>query len=111
MIICVTSKEAGLNSQFEERFGRAPYFIFFNVDSGKAESVENPFSGESGGVGPRAAQLIIDHKTDVLITGQLGDNANRAMQSSGKQVFSYKGDNTVSYVLEEYRAGKLKQLQ
>lgn len=111
MKICVTSKGAGLDSGFEERFGRTPYFIFHDIDSKATESVENPFAGESGGVGPRAAQLVIDHQADVLITGQMGDNASRAMKSSGKQVFSFKGDSPVSYVLEEYRAGKLKQLQ
>lgn len=111
MKICITGKQPGLDAEFEERFGRSPYFIFMDMKSGVTESVKNPFSEESGGVGPRSVQLVIDHQADVLITGQMGDNASKAMKSSGKQVFSFKGENTVSGVVEEYHAGKLKSMQ
>ena len=111
MIICITGKNAGLEAEFEERFGRTPYFIFLDTVSGITESVKNPFSEETGGVGPRSVQLVNDHHSDVLITGQMGENASRAMKSSGKQIFSFKGEYTVSRVLEEYQAGKLKPLE
>jgi len=111
MKICITGKQAGLDAEFEERFGRSPYFIFLDTDSGVTDSVKNPFSEESGGVGPRSVQLVMDHHADVLITGQMGDNASNAIKSGGKQVFFFKGENTVSDVIKEYHAGKLKSMQ
>jgi predicted Fe-Mo cluster-binding NifX family protein len=111
MKICITSKGEGLQSQFEERFGRSPYFTFHELEAETTESMLNPHADGSGGVGPRAAQLVADKGTMVLITGHLGDNASKAVQQSGIKAFQGRSGMTVAEVLDEYRAGKLATLQ
>jgi len=110
MKICVTSQGEGLQSRFEERFGRAPFFTFVDDEDG-LESLANPYTDGSGGVGPRAAQLVMDHGAKVLITGRLGDNAANALRSGGMKVYTSGGDQSVAAVLDEYRAGRLQPLQ
>lgn len=110
MKICVTSKGAGTDSGFEQRFGRAPFFVFMDSESGESKSVENPFLGESGGVGPRTVQLISGEGADIVITGQTGGNATAALQASGMKVFAYGGSGTVAEAIAEYEKGSLKQL-
>lgn len=109
MKICVTSQSEGLESRFEERFGRAPFFTF--VDTNGVESLANPYMDGSGGVGPRAAQLVMDHGANVLITGRLGDNAANALRSGGMMVYTFDGDQSVAAILDEYQAGRLHLLQ
>ena len=58
MIICITARAAGMDAPAEQRFARAPYFIFVNTETGESESVENPFLDAAGGVGPRAVNAL-----------------------------------------------------
>lgn len=109
MKICVTSKGSGSESSFEQRFGRAPFFVFVDTKSGESKSIENPLLGESGGVGPRTVQLITGEGTDVVITGQAGGNATSALQASGMKIYSYDGSGTVAEAIAEYEKGNLKQ--
>lgn len=110
MKICVTSKGEGKDSLVEERFGRAPHFVFVDTESGESETLENPFLNESGGVGPRIVQLIVKEGADVVITGQLGGNATTTLQASGIKVFAFDGSGTVAEAITAYSEGKLRQL-
>lgn len=110
MKICVTSKGAGTDSAVEQRFGRSPFFVFVDSESGESRSIENPLVNESGGVGPRAVQLITGEGADVIITGQTGGNATAALQASGMKVFAYNGTGTVAEAVAQYKEGGLRQL-
>ena len=110
MKICVTSKGAGTDSLVEERFGRAPYFVFVDSGSGESVTIENPLLNESGGVGPRIVQLIVKEGVDIVITGQLGGNATTTLQASGVKVFAYSENGTVTDAVVKFEEGKLRQL-
>ena len=110
MKICVTSKGSETGSVVEQRFGRAPFFVFVDSESGESKSIENPLVNESGGVGPRAVQLITGEGADVVITGQVGGNATAALQASGMKVFAYNGTGTVTEAVAQYKEGGLRQL-
>jgi predicted Fe-Mo cluster-binding NifX family protein len=110
MKICVTSKGEGTESAVEERFGRAPYFVFVDSESGESTTIENPLLNESGGVGPRIVQLIVKGGADVVITGQLGGNATAALQASGMKIYSYGENGTVADAISKYKEDKLRQL-
>lgn len=110
MKICVTARASGIEAPVEERFGRAPYFVFVDTETGEAQSIANGFADAAGGVGPRAVQLVADSGADVLITGQMGGNAARALQASGIKAYTYRGAGRVADAVEEYSAGKLQPL-
>lgn len=110
MIICTTARAAGTNAPVEQRFGRAPYFVFVNTETGASESVQNPLVDAAGGVGPRAVQMIAEHGATVVITGQVGGNAAKALEMGGIKAYSYRGSGSVADALAEYTAGNLKPL-
>ncbi len=110
MIIGITARAAGTDAPVEQRFGRAPYFVFVDTETGKSESVENPLVDAAGGVGPRAAQLLAEHGATVLITGQVGGNAARALGMGGVKAYAYRGSGSVADALAEYTAGTLQPL-
>lgn len=109
-IICITAKGAGMDAQFEERFGRAPYFIFLDLKTGAVKSLQNAFAEATGGVGPRAVSAVQDHGAHYLITGQMGGNAAEALAISEIKAYSYRGGGTVSDAVKAYLAGDLKTL-
>jgi len=110
MIVGITARAAGMDAPAEQRFGRAPFFVFVDTETGTAESVENPLVADAGGVGPRAVQMFSEHGATVVITGQVGGNAAKALGAGGIKVYAYPGGGSVADALAEYTAGNLKPI-
>jgi len=110
MTICITAQGSTLDDPLEIRFGRSPWFLFVDEESGDVTPVENPHAAGAGGVGPRSVALITDHGATALITGQLGGNALVAIRAAGIPVFRHPGGVPAGQALDEYRAGKLAQI-
>ncbi|WOX56738.1 NifB/NifX family molybdenum-iron cluster-binding protein [Methanoculleus receptaculi] len=110
MIVGITARAPSTSAPVEQRFGRAPYFVFVDTETGKAESVENPLVDAAGGVGPRAVQMFSEHGATVVITGQVGGNAARALGMGGIKAYAYRGTGSVADALAEYTAGNLQPI-
>jgi len=110
MIVGITARAPGTSAPVEQRFGRAPYFVFVDTETGKAESVENPLVDAASGVGPRAVQMFSEHGATVVITGQVGGNAARALGMGGIKAYAYRGTGSVADALAEYTAGNLQPI-
>jgi predicted Fe-Mo cluster-binding NifX family protein len=91
----------------DTRFGRAPYVILFTPETGETVTLPNSFSGESGGVGPRLVQLLVQNQVTHLIAPRIGGNAESALAAAGILVFLWEGSGSVSSALEQFKAGKL----
>jgi predicted Fe-Mo cluster-binding NifX family protein len=110
MILCITARGRGLDALVEPRFGRAPFFLLLEPDGTALSPVANPFTDARGGVGPRAVQVLADHRVDTLITGQMGANALAAVKAAGIRVFACPEGETVSSALQLFQSGQLQQI-
>lgn len=110
MNVCITAKEATIDALVEERFGRSPYFIIIDEDTEKITPIVNEHAEAMGGVGPKSAQILVNNNVKILITGQIGGNAQRALNAAGIMVYSYKEGGSVKEALSLYRQNKLDQL-
>lgn len=110
LIVCITAKGEGADAAVEPRFGRAPYFVFADTEAGTFVSVRNELVDAAGGVGPRSAQVLVDHGATVLVTGQLGGNAATALKAAGIKVYSFGDAATVARALEKYTQGGLSEI-
>ncbi len=109
MLVCITSKGPAPDDLAEERFGRSPYFLFRDTEGGEWSSVANKYADAAGGVGPRAAQILIDKGSKVLVTGNVVGNALSVIQSAGIEIYQYKGSGTAGDAFREYTDGQLKK--
>ncbi|MBN1298799.1 MAG: NifB/NifX family molybdenum-iron cluster-binding protein [Actinobacteria bacterium] len=106
MKICITSTGTSLDSNVDPRFGRCPYFIIYDLDSGDFESIENAGRGAMGGAGIQAGQLIASKNVEAVLTGNFGPNAFRVLQTAGiKTISGISG--TVRDAVEKYKSGQL----
>jgi predicted Fe-Mo cluster-binding NifX family protein len=106
MKLCITASGKEIEAKIDPRFGRAPYFLIVDTESGGIEVVENSAAQQVQGAGTGAAQLVIDKGADALFTGRLGPNALNVLQVSG--IKFYEGlspDDTVQGVVEKFKAG------
>jgi predicted Fe-Mo cluster-binding NifX family protein len=110
MKICIPSSGPELNDKVDDRFGRAPYFVFYDTESGKAESFRNPASEAQGGVGPKAAQFLLNHDIEVLITARVGGNALEALKAGGIKILLYEErGSSVQAAIDASLKGNLKE--
>ena len=111
MKICITAQGATPDTPAEQRFGRAPYFIIMDSETGSFEAIQNPFAGEAGGAGPKAAQVVIDHKVNALISGQLGGNARTVLESAGIALYTYRAGGTVRDAFGQFGRNALPRME
>ena len=106
MKIAVTATGGSMSAKVDERFGRCSYFVIVDSDTMKFTAFSNPASDFSGGSGPAAAREIVKHDAEVLLTGNVGGKAQRALEAAGiKIVTGVSG--TVRRAVEDYLKAKV----
>jgi predicted Fe-Mo cluster-binding NifX family protein len=108
MKICITSQGATLDALVEERFGRAPFFIIRDSGTGSFTAIGNQFANGAGGVGPKAAQVLIAHDVKVLISGQVGGNAREVLAAAGIAMYTYRSGGTVKDAFDQFTKNTLE---
>ena len=106
MKLILSAQGPGLDSHFEEHFGRCSWFILFDSESGEVESFPNPAANSTSGAGAQASQFITNKGAQAVISGRFGPHAFRALSSAGTEMY-YADENLVKEVLEKFAAGLL----
>jgi predicted Fe-Mo cluster-binding NifX family protein len=106
MKIAVTSTGKTLESEVDQRFGRAAYFVIVDTDLLIFRAIENDNIAAAGGAGVASAKLVIDAGTEVAITGNCGPNAERTLRAAGIKVYT-GAKGTVGEAIELFKNGKL----
>jgi len=82
LVIPVAKKQA-LASPVAKIFARAPYFLFVNLKAKKIKGfyfLKNPYQNQSSKAGLSVAKLIINQKSGILLTRQIGEIAHHSLQ-------------------------------
>ncbi|MEW6244667.1 MAG: NifB/NifX family molybdenum-iron cluster-binding protein [Bacillota bacterium] len=106
MKLAVCARAEGPDAPVDDRFGRCPYFVITDLESGEVKSLLNDGVGASGGAGPQAASLLSENGVDAVVVGNIGPNAVRVLEASGIRVYSGLKD-TVKETVEKYKKGEL----
>lgn len=106
-IAFTTSSGSDLNAPLSSRFGRAPGFLVYDLESGIFEMVDNRQNLEAAqGAGVQAAEAVVRSGAKALVTGHCGPKAFRVLRAAGVEIYNTDAP-TVAAALELYRAGKL----
>ncbi len=106
MKVCITAFGEKEDSSVDLRFGRASFFVFFDLNNRTIEGIVNPNVDSSSGAGIQSAQLVISKGAEVVITGHVGPNAFTTLNASGVSIFT-GAVGTVKEAISSYEAGKL----
>ena len=108
MRIAVTSQGTDLTSKVDPRFGRASHFLVFDTTDESFEVVENSQNVNAAqGAGIQAAENIARKNVDVVVAGNFGPKAFRALEVAGIKAAVWT-DGTVAEAIELARNDKLK---
>ena len=109
MKVCVSAVANSLDASLDPRFGRCPYFVIVDSDSMQFEAVPNMASGATGGAGIQAAQIIANKRVKVVITGNVGPNAFKALSAAGIKIVT-GAFGTVRESVAKFKRGELKEI-
>ena len=109
MKIAISSTGQTLDSQVDQRFGRAAYFIIVDTESMEFDVIENSNTAGAGGADPGGgAALGDDAQAKAVLTGNCGPNAQRTLSAAGMKL--YTGiSGTVEEAVDLFKAGKLSE--
>lgn len=110
MKILITANENTPDAKVDPRFGRAPWFVIADLESGDFKYVENTQNlNAMQGAGVQSGQAVAALGVTAVITGHVGPKAFQVLQAAGVNIFQASGC-TVHEAITRYRAGSLVSL-
>lgn len=105
MKVVVTAGGKGLADRFETRFGRAEYFIVYDLGSDCWECHSNVQNYEAAqGAGIQSAETVRRLGASALVTGHVGPKAFKVLDACGIKVYTTAAQ-TVQEALSAYKEG------
>ena len=109
MLIAVSCTGSSMDHDLDPRFGRAESFLLVDSETLTSTVLDNQARAASGGAGIAAAQVVIDHQAQAVITGQLGPNAMNVLEDADIEL--YQGiPGTVRENIEACKLGQLTRI-
>jgi predicted Fe-Mo cluster-binding NifX family protein len=108
MKIAVSSQGTDLTSPVDPRFGRAQYFLVFDTSDESFEVINNDQNVNAAqGAGIQAAENVARSNPDIVVAGNFGPKAFRALKAAGIKVALW-ADGSVAEAIELVRQNKLE---
>jgi len=110
MKIAVTATGATPESDVDPRFGRAKYFIIYDIDNGTWVSKDNTVNLNAvQGAGIQSAKNIIDAEAQAVITGNVGPKAFMVLQKAAIPMYT-GAKGTVRDAIAAFSGGSLNSV-
>jgi predicted Fe-Mo cluster-binding NifX family protein len=110
MKIIISTVGESLDAQLASRFGRAPKFLLYDLQTETFTVIENKQNlSATQGAGIQTAQNVALSGASCLITGHCGPKAFRVLNEAGIKVYTTEAI-TVKEALQMFKKGTLKQI-
>ena len=107
MKIAVSSRGKNLEAEIDPRFGRAGCFLLVDPETLSFEVVENQQNlNLPQGAGIQAAQTVVEHGANIVLTGNCGPKAFQVLKATGVKV-AVGVSGTVKEAVDQFKQGKL----
>ena len=113
MRVTITASGENLDSLVDRVFGRARYFVITDPEGTNVEVLENSQNVNAAqGAGIQAARQIANKSVDILLTGNVGPNAFRALEAVSIRVYQFESNIlTVRDALTAWKDGRLQEVK
>jgi predicted Fe-Mo cluster-binding NifX family protein len=107
MKIAVTTTKNNLDAWIFPRFGRTNFFLIIDTRTLEYKGIPNPNINVMGGAGIQSAQLLIKEEVKAVLSGRLGMNAFRLLDTAGILIYE-NVEGIVRTAIENLNNNKLK---
>src|SRR3989339_52942 len=106
-----TTSGKDLQAPLDSRFGRAPKFLIYDLDSSAFELIDNQQNlNAAQGAGIQSAETVAKSGAQAVVTGHCGPKAFRALNAAGITIYTSDAPS-VAGALDLYRQGQLKKAE
>ena len=107
MLVAFSCNGLSLDSPFDSRFGRCPYFLVYDTEQDTNAIIDNhENTNAEHGAGIATASRLSSEKVNVVVTGHTGPKATQALKSAGIAVYTCEAP-TCKKALELFQEGAL----
>lgn len=113
MKVAITASGENVDSPVDRVFGRARYFVITDPEGTNVEVLENSQNVNAAqGAGIQAARQIANKSVDILLTGNVGPNAFRALEAVSIRVYQFESNIlTVRDALTAWKDERLQEMK
>jgi predicted Fe-Mo cluster-binding NifX family protein len=83
MKIAIAATSPETDAHVDERGARAPYYHFFDTETGLSEVLPNPVAEGERSAGPQASAYLISKGADKVIAGDFGPRFSAGLEDAG----------------------------
>jgi len=87
MRIAIPVMENDKKTEVSPSFGRAPYYLIYDMVDNKTTFIQNTAALSAGGAGIKAAQMLLDNEIKVIIAPRYGENAAKVLVDANVLVY------------------------
>lgn len=109
MKIAIPVEEKSINADVCVSFGRTPYFLIYDMETGEENYIVNAAAEAQGGAGIKAGQIILDAGAEAVLIPRLGQNAADILIEGNVKIYKNE-DGSVKHNIELFKANKLLPL-
>lgn len=108
MKIALSSKGPTIEDFIDERFGRTPSFIIYDLDKESYHSLDNTqVLNSAQGAGIQAAQHVVNSGVEAVLTGHVGPKAFKVLKAAEVKIYLARGLQ-VKEAIKYFKEGKLQ---
>jgi predicted Fe-Mo cluster-binding NifX family protein len=108
MKVAISAQGNDIDALVDPRFGRAPWFIIADADTGDWHAQDNSANVRaSGGAGVQAGSTIFSEGVEAVITGNVGPNAHKVLVAAGITIHQAGNGVTASDALAAFKRDEL----
>lgn len=110
MIVAIPTDQNQIDTTVCISFGRAPFFLIYDMEADSYAFIENSAQKSQGGAGVKAAQILVDAHAAAVITPRCGENAAEIFNAAGVKIFHSAGQS-ITQNIEAYKNNQLQILE
>lgn len=97
----------GADAQLDERFGRAPYFLIVDTESGEIlKTIENANINDDHGVGIKVANIAIKEDVEYVIGRHFGPKVSDSLKAAQIKTFEAEVKD-VKGIIDDFNNNRL----
>ncbi|MFV9614937.1 MAG: NifB/NifX family molybdenum-iron cluster-binding protein [Gammaproteobacteria bacterium] len=90
-----------MNRQVNQRGARAPYYLFFDTETGMSEALPNPVAEGGRNADPQAAAFLVSKGVDKVVADDFGPRFSAELDNAG--IVYVEKTGPISVILPELK--------
>ena len=102
MKVAIPASDNKIDALLDERFGRCPFFCFYDTETDKIEFEENEKKDASGGVGPQVAELLAGKGVNEIWSSEVGPRARDTLNKLNIRIKIIEKGQTIRQLIKNH---------